>query len=250
MAKGLKKITRRILKSELATSVLSYVLYLYTKLVGLTTRWKKNNLDELYKTWDENQSIILVIWHGRATMIPYFWNKKHPLNALVSLHNDGQLMARLLKHYGVGVIGGSTTANSRGAAVNLMKSLKNNTAICIIPDGPIGPSMKMTISPLYFAQKTGKPIIGAVYSVNKAKIFNKSWDEMMFPYPFGKGIVSTTKAYYIPQDAGEDDLENYRRQIEKEMIDISINADKSLHRQPVLPGTKVKTKKRPQWEEN
>lgn len=244
MAKGIKKFTRRILKSRPASVITGFLVYLYTLLVGCTTRWQKDALKDFYKTWDKEGSIIIVIWHGRATMIPFFWNKKHPLNALVSMHNDGMLMARLLKHYGLGIIGGSSTANARQAAVSLMKTIKNEgETIAIIPDGPIGPSMKMNMSPLYFAQKSGKPVIGITYSVRRAKIFTKSWDDMMLPFPFNRGVVKTTRPFFIPADATPNQLEAIRQTIEQEMVNLTINADRSLNRTPVTPGTKIKTKK-------
>lgn len=67
-------------------------------------------------------------------MLPYFWNRKKPLNALVSLHRDGRMIAGLLEKFGLGTIGGSSNENASGAAVKLMHSLKDDTAICIIPD--------------------------------------------------------------------------------------------------------------------
>ena len=244
MAKGMKRVTRKLLKSKIASAIMGYIVYLYTKLVGLTTIWKKDSLQEFYKVWEKEKSIIIIIWHGRATMIPYFWNKKRPLNALVSMHNDGMLMARLLKHYGLGIIGGSTTSNAAKAAVGLMKKIKHdNETIAIIPDGPIGPSMSMNMSPLYFAQKSGKPIIGITYSTKRAKIFHKSWDEMMFPYPFNRGVINFTQPFYIKEDLTAEELEAERQKIEAAMQELSIEADKSLGRTPILPGTRVKKKK-------
>lgn len=241
MAKGIKRITRKLLKSKIASAVMGYLIYLYTKLVGLTTIWQKEGLKDFYQVWNKEKSIIIIIWHGRATMIPYFWNKKHPLNALVSMHNDGLLMARLLRHYGLGIIGGSSTSNASQAAVGLMNKLKKeDETIAIIPDGPIGPSMSMNMSPLYFAQKSGKPIIGVTYSTKRAKIFHKSWDEMMFPFPFNQGVLRFTKPHYIEPNLSKEELEAKRKEIEQEMRDLSISADKELGREPILPGTRVK----------
>lgn len=243
MAKGIKRITRKLLKSNTCSELMSFLLYLYTKFVYYTTLWNKDELSRLYQVWTENDSIILISWHGRATMAPCFWDHQRPMNALVSLHNDGKLMARLLEHFGLGIIGGSTNSNAKAAAVSLMKALKNHQSICIIPDGPIGPGMHMNMSPLYFAQKSGKPIIGITYSCKRAKIFSKSWDEMMLPFPFNRGIVKTTRPFFIPKDADDAALEALRLEIEQEMVSISMDADISLNRTPVRQGTRIKTKK-------
>lgn len=85
-------------------------------------------------------------------MLPYFWNRSHPLNALVSLHHDGRMIAGLLEKFGMGTIGGSSTENGKNAALELMRSLQKGEAIAIIPDGPKGPSMTLSRSAVYFAQ--------------------------------------------------------------------------------------------------
>ena len=103
MAKGIKRITRKLLKSDTCSELMSFLLYLYTKFVYYTTLWNKDELSRLYQVWTENDSIILISWHGRATMAPCFWDHQRPMNALVSLHNDGKLMARLLEHFGLGI---------------------------------------------------------------------------------------------------------------------------------------------------
>lgn len=68
----------------------------------------------------------------------------------------------------------------------------------------------MSISPLYFARKSGKPIFGATYSVEHSLVA-KSWDAMLLPPPFCRGVLHVTKPYYIPADASDEDLENIVR---------------------------------------
>ena len=230
-----KKIFQKITKSSAAVEVISSAIYLYARLVGKTTRWQRCGLDNFYKLWNDNQGLILVAWHGRALMLPYFWNKEKELNALVSLHRDGRMIAGLLQRFGLGTIGGSSNENASGAALELMRSLKHDTSICIIPDGPRGPRMQMNKSPFFYSQKTGKPLIGISYSVAPAKLMNKAWDKMMIPLPFGRGIVKVSEPMFIPADASPEQLEDYRRRFEKQLVDISIECDKKLGLEPVRP---------------
>lgn len=243
MTKAVKKFTRKLLKSEKATDIISWIINSYLKFVGHTTHWNIEGLESMNKTWDKEGSMIILSWHGRAGLIPYFWNKRHPLHALVSEHKDGQLMGKIIKRYGLGLIDGSTTSNASRAAVKLMKTLQNGESICLTPDGPIGPSMHMNLSPLIFAQKSGKPIVGMTYSIKHSFILRKSWDEMMFPLPFSKGSLVVTKPFFIPENSSIEDLERYRQEIENEFVSASIQADKNVGRSPILPGTKVKKKK-------
>ncbi len=233
--KRLKKILRKIVQSAFVMNAISFLLYHYTCFIGKHTKWSLTGIDDFYSVWEKEKSIILVIWHGRALMIPYFWNKQRPMNALVSPHRDGRMIAGLLTRFGFGTINGSSNENANGAALSLLHSLQKDEAVCIIPDGPRGPRMHFSKSPVYFAQKTGKPIIGVTYSVNKSKRLTKVWDYMMLPFPFGKGIVRITPPLYVPKDADKKTLEQYRKKIETELNNLSIQCDTEMGIFPTTP---------------
>ena len=141
-------------------------------------------------------------------------------------------MGKVLGNFGLGKIEGSSTSNSRAAAIQLLKALKSDKSICFTPDGPTGPAMEMTLSPLVFAQKSGKPVIGMVYSVSRAFISRKSWDDMMIPLPFSRGVLNCTKPFFIPKDASAEELEKHRLEIEKALVEASVGADKAGLSQP------------------
>ncbi len=242
--KYLKKTFKKITDSKIVLNLIPAVLYYYTKFIGKTTRWHTEGVEEFHRLAHQNNGAILVIWHGRAAMVPFFKNKDLPLNALVSLHRDGQMIAGLLKRYNIGIIGASSNENAVNGALKLMKTLQSNTSICIIPDGPRGPRMHMTKSPIYYAWKTGKPIIGATYSIRNSIIINKAWDHMMFPLPFSNGICKTTEPLFIPSDTKENDLEKYRLEMEKRLNDITIKCDKDLGLSPVMPDANAVNRKR------
>lgn len=243
MLKKIKKSLKTMTKSPRFINILGIVLYHYSRLVGKTTRWEVYGDDDFYKVWEKDKAIILTIWHGRAMMIPHFWNKRKPLNALVSLHNDGRIIAGFLEKYGFGTIGGSSTEGGKNAAMNLMSSLEKDESICIIPDGPLGPRMKMNESPLYFAKKTGKPIFGATYSIEHSFIVHKSWDAMMVPFPFCRGVFYVTKPFYIPADASSEDIKKYRNEIEEELNNLTYKADLKMGIPKIEVGVMKKKKK-------
>ena len=234
--KKLKDFFKGVSKHPRFINVLSLIMYYYSRWVGKTTRWDIFGVNQLYQVWHQEKAIILVIWHGRAMMIPHFWNGQHPLNALVSLHKDGRIIAGFLEKYGFGTIGGSSNGGANSAALALLHSLQNDTAVAIIPDGPRGPRMKMSISPLYFARKSGKPIFGATYSVEHSLVA-KSWDAMLLPPPFCRG------------DASDEDLEKYRQEIEDEMNTLTFKADRRFGLPKIEPGAIAKSKKYPAKEE-
>lgn len=240
--KPIKHFIKKITQHPRFISFLSSILYYYARLVGATTRWQISGVNPLYQKWEKDKAIILIIWHGRAMMIPHFWNHKQPLNALVSLHKDGRIIAGFLEKYGFGTIGGSSTEGAQEAARGLLHSLQKDEAVAIIPDGPVGPRMKMNDSPLYFAMKSGKPIFGATYSIEHSFIA-KSWDAMMIPLPFCRGAVHVTKPYYIPADASAEDLARYKQEIEEELNTLTFKADRCFGIPKIEPGACAKRKR-------
>ncbi len=237
---------KKISKSAFATRVASFLCYWYVRFVALTTRWDKRGIDIFYRNLKEHKAVIFIAWHGRIAFAPYFWNRCSKLSALVSPHRDGQLIGGLLKRFGIENISGSTNENPRSAAVKLLRELKNNASIAIIPDGPRGPSMTMSMSPIYYAKTTGKPIIGMTYAIAKAKFAGKSWDQMLLPFPFQKGIVAVTKPFFIPKNTKKEDLENYRKIIEDEMNKLTWEIDKELNLPKIEQGQMPKNRKQAQ----
>lgn len=238
----LKNFLKKISKSEIAMSIISNLIYWYTKLVFHTTSWKIIGRNKTVALWEEGKDFILIAWHGRALMLPAFRDYRYPLKALVSLHNDGRMIAGVLQKYGIGTIGGSSNNNAHGAALNLMSSLNDNTSICIIPDGPRGPRMHLSKSPIYYAQKTGKPIVCMTYSTKRCKIMEAAWDKMMLPAPFNRGICIFSDPIYIPPTMNEGDLEQYRQQVEDTLIHFNYTADEEMGIPPIKPSSRAKKK--------
>ncbi len=245
LKKRIKRFLKKFETTSLVTTVLGVVIYCYALLVGITTRWKKINIEQTYKLWAKEKAVILIIWHGRTLLPCYFWkNKKQfPMSALVSPHRDGRVIAAVLKCFGIKVIDGSTNENAREAALGLMREIQQGSSITIIPDGPKGPNMKLTPSALYYAQKSGLPIIGMTYSIKGAKLVTKSWDQMLLPPLFSKGTVATTKPFYINKDITAEEFEKTRLQIETALTELTWKIDRDLGLPKVEQGTKSRPKK-------
>lgn len=223
-----KERWKNILKSPLIEKIIGTIAYAYLKFVGMTTRWEVSGVKETYEALEKYGSMVVIGWHGRTLEMPYFWNKSRKLNALVSPHRDGRLIVEILRRFGIGNIDGSSNQNSSTAAINLMKNLQQGNSIAIIPDGPRGPSMTLGMSPIFYAWKSGKPIMGITYSIAGSKVIKKSWDDMLVPFPFHRGIYVITKPLIIPQNATPEELEKYRLQLETELNNITYEIDKKL----------------------
>ena len=241
----MKDWLKNLLKSEKGEAIIGNMAYFYLKFVGLTTRWQVSGVKETYELLDKYGSMIVIGWHGRTLEMPYFWNKSRTLNALVSPHRDGRLIVNILKKFGIGNISGSSNKNSSEAALELMRNLQQNNSIAIIPDGQRGPGMKLTMSPLFYAQKSGKPIIGITYSIANSKVIEKSWDRMLVPLPFQRGMYSITEPFFIPAEATAEELGKYRLHIETTLNELTWKLDREMGI-PYIPQGTVAKKSRKQ----
>lgn len=234
--KFFKTNLKRMLKSPAILRCLGFLVFAYTKFVGETSHWKFEGLDE---TLDKvkNTNAIWVSWHSRATMMPYFWEKyvKKRMSALVSPHQDGQIIANFLRWFHIYPVSGSTNEKARQGALELMRDLVDGADLFISPDGPRGPRMRMKKSPVYFAQKTGKPIIFVSFSTDKALIIEKAWDKTMIALPFGKGVFLFSEPLYIPENLTDEEFEQYRQKFEDIANEVSIKSDNVAGRIPTLP---------------
>ncbi|MEI3545613.1 MAG: hypothetical protein V8R23_05065 [Alphaproteobacteria bacterium] len=60
---------------------------------------------------------------------------------------------------------------------------------------------------------------------------------MMLPKPFSRGCYYATEAFYIPADADETRLEEYRRTIENRLNQLTWEADKAMGIKHIEKGT-------------
>ena len=231
-----KNNIKQVLKSTPVVKCLSFIIYAYAMFVGKTTKWTLKGVDEFIKDIQKS-NMVSIGWHSRATMMPFFWNHfiKMRLSALVSPHQDGQIIAHFLKRFKIKPINGSTNEKARQGALELMRELVDGSNIFISPDGPRGPRMMLKKSPIYFAQKTGKPIYCVCFSTDKALIFEKAWDKTLIALPFGRGAFFVSAPIYIPKDLTDEEFEQYRKKIEDIAIQQSIECDKSVGRIPCQP---------------
>lgn len=244
---SLKKIIKHMVRWLGRTAPVLYLIgkmaYLYSYLVGKTGKFEVHGADEMDAIYTQNNGGIFVGWHGRVLMLPYFWHGTQPVKALVSPHADGRIIACTLASYNIGSIDGSTDQKAARAAVDIVKELRQGTIVALISDGPRGPRMRLNKSVIYFAKKSGKPIIGLTYSSERAKVFRKAWDALMLPKLFKKGIVFTTKPLFVPSDATDDDVERLRLQFETELNELTFKADEICGIDKVEPENCAREKK-------
>ena len=241
--KAIKHLRQKITKQPFVFDMLGKIAAGYVWLVGKTGHFVVNGQKEFEQLIEQNDGGIFVTWHGRALMLPFFWRNKRLMKALVSPHNDGRIIAKLLREFHIYSIDGSSDRNARSAALDIVRELEHGTVVSLISDGPRGPRMRLNKSVIYFAQKTGKPIMGFTYSSQNAAVMKKSWDAMLIPKLFAKGEVGATKPLFVPKDISEEQAEQLREAFERELNDLTLALDKKFGLPEILPGEVKKIKR-------
>ncbi len=176
----------------------------YLDLTLRSTRWTVQGGAHL-APYLAGGPVIVAVWHERLPLIPALWaparrhNPGRGVAALASRHRDGRLIAGVMAQFGVRGVHGSTTSRKPGSTRakdgggaaglrGLVAALAAGDAIVITPDGPRGPPRVAAPGVAHLSALTGAPVI-AVSGAVRHRLVLRSWDRMVLPLPFGRGVL-------------------------------------------------------------
>ncbi|MEJ2108672.1 MAG: lysophospholipid acyltransferase family protein [Acidobacteriota bacterium] len=192
-------------------------------LIGSTLRWKVTGWSNLEDVHRRGKRFVGVFWHNRILMTSYFFRHRN-IVAMISQNRDGEYIARVSRRLGFGAARGSSSRGSRGAVVELLRSLRNNRDVFVTLDGPRGPRYVAKPGAAYIARKAGCPILPFTISVENKWIMS-SWDGFIVPKPFSKARVYIGPSIAVPEDADEPSMEQIQRCIQDSLIDLCSQAE-------------------------
>lgn len=196
------KLTKRVLKHPCVQAALCWLVAQYIRFVWWTSRVERHIAPESAALMRGDQQGIFAFWHGRLLMIPRFAPKPRAMHVLISGHNDGVLIARVVAHFGVGAVEGSSSKRSLSSLRELLRLLKDGHNIAITPDGPRGPFQQAAPGVAYLARSTGLPIVPVAWSARRAKRL-RSWDRFMVPWPCNRFSFVALPPILLSKDAQE-----------------------------------------------
>jgi lysophospholipid acyltransferase (LPLAT)-like uncharacterized protein len=171
---------------------------------------------------------IYAIWHANQYLyLAKDRNKRPHFNLLISPSNDGDMIAKVCRQMNFSLIRGSTKRQGMLAIRDMAKSFKKGQSVAYTVDGPKGPAIEVKEGLIRIAQMTQVPII-PLMGATKHKFIFDSWDKYELPYWFSGSVAMFGKPVFIPKNATEDDLENYRVIIENRLIEMKNQAEEEL----------------------
>lgn len=211
-----RRYRKPLARSSFTISAIAFAIVAFTKFVKATNRIAPGSTvpDSLF----EHSPFILALWHGQHMTVPAYIPKGRDLIALVSRSADAELNAAVLKRYGIDAVRGSggrdrTKALEKGgikALLALKKALADGKNVCVIADIPHGTPREAGDGIVMLARISGRPIMCAAMTTSRRKVLEKTWDKTTISLPFGTAGLALAEPIFVPADADEAAMEQYR----------------------------------------
>ena len=192
------------------------------RCIGATVRFEMNDRAGLFDG-APRERLIFSIWHNRLALSLMLYRHyvvsqapERRLAALVSASRDGGLLARILEHFKVEPVRGSSSRRGARALRELAYWAERGYDLAITPDGPRGPCYRVQEGVISTAQLTGLPIVPVSYHLNW-KLRPKSWDRFQVPLPFARCRITTGEIVRVPREANEAERGTLRLRLEQTM---------------------------------
>jgi lysophospholipid acyltransferase (LPLAT)-like uncharacterized protein len=167
---------------------------------------------------------ILAFWHRQLLPLLGKARWKGPITVMSSQSKDGQFSTATLQRFGIESVSGSSTRGGSAAVRGILRVARAGKSIVFTPDGPRGPAGVSKDGVIFTARASQLPIVPLAAALTKYKQLG-SWDRMMIPIPFSKGVVMYGEPMIVPRDG---DTEEWRLKLERTLNDLSAEAERIL----------------------
>jgi lysophospholipid acyltransferase (LPLAT)-like uncharacterized protein len=202
---------RKLIRHPAVQGGLARLVGLYLALVVRTTRWRLLGAEPALALVAQGQPLILAFWHERLPLIPPLFDlaaAAEPAvralrpHVLVSRHRDGRFIGAAVARFGVAMVYGSSRRGGAGALAGLLRALRQGQPVLITPDGPRGPRRQAAPGVAQLAAVSGAQVV-PLGGATSAQRRLGSWDRMMFPLPFGRGVLVCGAPIAVARDGAE-----------------------------------------------
>jgi lysophospholipid acyltransferase (LPLAT)-like uncharacterized protein len=168
---------------------------------------------------------VYCFWH-EGLLLPGFQCRNRNIRVLISRHADGELIAEVCRHLGIGVVRGSSTRGGVEALLGMQRAAETSH-LAVTPDGPRGPRRHVQPGVVYLAAATGLPVVPI--GIGFAHCWRaKSWDRFAVPRPFSNAYGVTGHPIIVPPHAEQSRplLEAFRLRVEEAMHSVTTVAER------------------------
>ncbi|MGO8952949.1 MAG: glycosyltransferase N-terminal domain-containing protein [Rhodomicrobium sp.] len=219
--KSAKGVGRRLQQSEFFLNAVSGLAARHIRSVHATSEVIRDPADTDAKLLEYHPSIV-AMWHGQFLLVPLIKPKTMPVSDMVAKHTDGEMIARTLLRFDMGLIrgaGAGEKGKDRGGAGALraaLKALRGNTTVALTTDIPPGPARVAGMGIVTLARMSGRPILPVAVATGRF-VALPTWSRLTVNLPFTKLAMVVGDPIYVPRDASEEEMEAFRQQVEAGM---------------------------------
>ena len=202
---------KRLLRHQRTQAVLAWLLGAYLAFAYRTTRWRLEGAEH-FAAHMAGAPVIVAFWHERLPLMPMLWRMVRELpgqelggvrvHVLVSQHRDGLFIGDVIRRFDLGTILGSSSRGGAASVRALVARLRGGDFIAITPDGPRGPARQAAAGVAALARLAGVPVLPCAARTTRC-VRLKSWDRMLIPLPFARGVVCCRPTLRVPQQDWE-----------------------------------------------
>lgn len=235
-------LLKRIARSGFVQALLVGLVGLYIRFVRLTSRFDEEGpgLADLLAHWREGRPMVMCFWHGRLMMMARMRRLDlKQIHVLISVHSDGELIARTIENLGFSTIRGSSRKRGVAALRELLQVIEAGGSAAFTPDGPSGPRMRAQVGAIAAASRGGVPIFPISVSTRRGPLL-RSWDRFLLATPFNRGLYLVGEALNVPAELDAEGMEHWRLALEQALNDLTHDADRRMGRpriEPAAPGS-------------
>lgn len=170
--------------------------------------------------------LIYAFWHSQLGLMP--WVQLRPPSVVpVSRSKDGEWTARLFARLNAETVRGSTSRGGATALRGLVRAARAGKDLAITPDGPKGPAERVQPGAVWLARLSERPLLPVAFACRPC-VRVGSWDRMIVPLPFSRGVFEYGELLWVRRDADEDATEEARVELEWRLRETTDRAQRRL----------------------
>lgn len=196
---------KRILRHPATQAAFAHGVGLYLWFTYLTTRWVFVGSEHL-APYVGGAPMVCAFWHERLPLMPKLWllARNMPggggarVHVLVSQHRDGRFIGTVMRWFRIDVVFGSSSKGGAASTRALLTLMAKGEQVGITPDGPRGPRRVAAAGVAQLAALAGVVVLPTAAQISHRKVL-RSWDRMVVPLPFGRGVVVVGTPIAVPR---------------------------------------------------
>jgi lysophospholipid acyltransferase (LPLAT)-like uncharacterized protein len=201
--------------------------FLTIRLIGSTLRiavsWEDGSPGSL-----QARPFVYSFWHSCMIPAMYLWRDLQ-IRVMSSDSFDGEYTGRIMQRFGFVKVRGSSSRFAVRALLGMRRELEQGWVVAFTLDGPRGPRHVVKPGPVLLASATAVPMVVLHIALTNAWVLN-SWDKLMIPKPFSRGLMRVSRCMTVPPKADEAQKQKSLDELQAALDRVRAFAEANVHK--------------------